>query len=98
MKSIEEKLELIRERIFAEEMPELDSLHCKELLTFLRENVSILPEDARLRIYGSNPHDAQYSAVYDRRGKVIFAPHMENKEVLDMPQISFSIEEIRTGK
>ena len=98
MKTIEEKLKIIRERVFAEEMPETDSRHCKELLTFLRKNVNILPEDARLRIYGSNPHDAQYSAVYDRRGNIIFAPHIENKEVLNLPQISFSIEEIRTGK
>ena len=98
MKSIEEKLKIIRERVFAEEMPETDSRHCKELLTFLREKVNILPEDAKLKIYGSNPFDAQYSAVYDRRDNIIFAPHLENEEVLNLPHISFSIEEIRSGK
>ena len=95
MKSIAEKLEIIKERVFCEEMPQLDSRHCKEILTFLRENINTLPEDARLRIYGTNPHDAQFSAVYNRRGELVFAPSLEDEEVLELPQVSFTIKEIR---
>ena len=95
VKSIAEKLDIIRERVFCKKMPEVDSPHCKKLLTFLRDNINSISEDSLLRIYGSNPHDAQYSAVYTKNDTLLFGPPLENAEVLKLPQISFTIKEIK---
>ena len=95
MKSVEDKLKIIKERVFCKEMPPTESAHCKILLMFLRKNIDILHEDNVLRIYGPNPHDAQYSAVYDKYGNLIFGPPLKNKNILKMPQISFLIKDIR---
>jgi hypothetical protein len=95
MHSISEKLKLIRERVFAKEVPDIGEGHCKEIVIFLRENINKLPDDSLLRIYGSNPFNAQYSAVFDRHNNLIFSPETNNDEVFNLPQVSFSFKDIK---
>lgn len=100
MHSISEKLKLIQERVFAKEIPEVDSSHCKVLLSFLRDNITTLADDDVLRIYGPNPFDAKHSAVYSRNGEVLCSlPSEEDEEEIQkMPQIAYTIKEIRDDR
>ncbi len=100
MHSVESKLSLIKERVFAEQMPKLDNPKCEEIIGFIRENINTLPAQTTLRIFGTSTYDALHSAVYSQNGQELFSPSVDlTQEELDtLPHISFTFKDLRGDK
>ena len=100
MHSVENKLSLIRERVFADKMPELDNPKCSEIIKFIRENITTLPANTALRIFGPNPYAALHSAVYSQNGQELFSPPVDltQEELTELPYVAFTFFDIRGNK